>query len=46
VTMGLAFSQHGVLSAVWVTVAGTLWWYFLCRGIAFLGGLAGRRPAP
>jgi hypothetical protein len=38
VTMGLAFSQHGVLAGVWVTVVGTLWWYLLCRAAAFLAG--------
>ena len=31
VTMGLAFSQHGVLAGVWATVVGTLWWYLLSR---------------
>lgn len=31
VTMGLGFSQHGVLAGVWATVVGTLWWYLLSR---------------
>jgi hypothetical protein len=31
VTVALAFSQHGVIAAVWALVAGTLWWYLLCR---------------
>jgi len=30
-TMGLAFSQHGVLAGVWATVVGTLWWFLLSR---------------
>ena len=36
VTVGLAFSQHDVLAGIWVVVAGTLWWYLLCRTAAFL----------
>ena len=23
--------QHGVLAALWTIVAGTLWWYLICR---------------
>jgi len=38
VTTGLAFSQHGVLAGIWATVVGTLWWYLLCRAVAFLAG--------
>lgn len=33
VTMGLAFSQRGVLAGVWATIAGTLWWYLLSRAV-------------
>ncbi len=37
VTIALAFSQHGVLAGIWAIVAGTLWWYLLCRSAEFLG---------
>jgi hypothetical protein len=37
-TTALAFSQHGVLAGTWATVAGTLWWYLLCRAAEFLLG--------
>ena len=36
VTVALAFSHHGVIAAVWVLLAGTLWWYVLCRTAEFL----------
>jgi uncharacterized membrane protein (DUF106 family) len=36
VTVGLAFSNHSVLTGVWAIVAGTLWWYVLCRIAEFL----------
>jgi hypothetical protein len=36
VTVGLAFSNHGVLAGIWSIVAGTLWWYLLCRTAEFL----------
>jgi hypothetical protein len=25
--------QHGALAAIWVIVAGSLWWYLLSRGV-------------
>ncbi len=37
VTAALSFSNHGVLAGAWATVAGTLWWYLLCRVAEFLG---------
>jgi hypothetical protein len=36
VTVGLAFSNNGVLAGIWAVVAGTLWWYLLCRTAEFL----------
>ena len=38
VTLALAFSRHGLLAGTWATVAGTLWWYLLCRTAEFLAG--------
>jgi hypothetical protein len=38
VTIALAFSEHGALAGIWATVAGTLWWYLLCRVAEFLAG--------
>jgi hypothetical protein len=43
VTIVLAFSQHGVLAGLWAVVAGTLWWYLLCRTAEFLGATIRRR---
>jgi len=37
VTIALA-SHHSVLAGTWATVAGTLWWYLLCRAAEFLAG--------
>jgi len=28
--------RHSVFAAVWAIVAGTLWWYLLCRTIEFV----------
>ncbi len=46
VTVVLSFSQHGVLAGAWAIVAGTLWWYMLCRTAEFLASkIRGERPA-
>jgi hypothetical protein len=33
---GLVWS-NGVLAFLWLAVAGTLWWYLLCRTAEFVG---------
>ena len=43
VTIALAFSQHEVFAGIWATIAGTLWWYLVCRAAEFLAGKI-RRP--
>jgi hypothetical protein len=35
--------KYGTLAAVWVLVAGTLWWYLLARGANFLIDVLHRR---
>ena len=38
--------KYGTLAAVWVFVAGTLWWYLLARGANFLiDALRGHKSA-
>ncbi|MGA7559393.1 MAG: hypothetical protein WBW01_17760 [Terriglobales bacterium] len=36
VTMILTFGPHSGLAPVWAIVAGTLWWYLVCRAASFL----------
>ncbi len=31
VYIAMAVGNHGAAAIVWLVVAGTLWWYFLCR---------------
>ena len=46
VTVVLAFGRHSVLAPVWAVVAGTLWWYLLCRTAEFLAAkIRGEWPA-
>ena len=39
--------QYGGLAMIWILVAGTLWWYLLSRGAAFLlAEFRNKRPDP
>ena len=31
VYIAMAVGNHGAAAIVWLVVAGTFWWYFLCR---------------
>jgi hypothetical protein len=43
---GLAW-KYGWLAVMWIVVAGTLWWYLLSRGAAFLfAEFRNKRPDP
>jgi len=45
VAFGLAW-KHGLLAAMWVVVAGTLWWYILSRVAEYAFNKFRLRDAP